>query len=457
MIMFYNRDIYRGKSKAAPMVVQDELPTNALNLDVDLKNLLDRLPQRTPENREVAFWMDTVAQSFAYITINTIMGKGFKVASENIVGQNKIRAFNQKINVNGQTIEDYITDFWLDNIIHGRSVWRISKNSKGLDGVKMDVDLQRVPPETLRIVRDQINGWRAFVQTTIPYRTFKSPEDFLKGVVDTMPTRNSMNTIVIPDDPRIVVYGSLFKKPPMDGVLPFITIKYWIVGFIRKFAEKMWAPLVTAHVGSQWNYPPSEPKMAEALTATLSILQKLKNFSSAAFPGNTELKVHDLKGNGQTYIDFMDKMDSQIMFGLYSSIAVRESSGVYKSNDLADESNVRFMEGVRDKIERMLKRFYVTNIVPDMEEDDILITWPELRSTGVENLVKLLDIAVRSGIFVDARERRKAFASVLTFLGEVDLTDADVAKLDAEAIKMLAPSEPKTGGQTSNAAKSRVS
>lgn len=449
--MFYNRDIYKGKKQNAPVVDTTTDYIDDYDLDKDLNRLLKVLPQRNIANREVSFWLDDICESFAYIVIYTIIGRGFNITCDNKKAEEVIRMFNKHINVNGDTIEDYIVNTWIDNLIHGFSLWRIAKNIKDFDENTDDsVDLQRVSPTTIQIVRDQVNGWRKFVQNVSSYTTYTTPQGFLEGNIKDMKPKTTAE-IIIPDDPRISLYTSFFLRPPMDCVVPYVTIKYWILAFIRKYAEKMWAPPTIAYLGNEIAYPNGPIEMQEGLSDLVSRLVQLKNFSSAAFPGNTRVEINELKGNGATYLEFMDKMDQHIMFGLFSSIATRESVGVYKGNATADEGTVRFMEGIRAKIENALRRFYVHNLVPDVKLDEIHFAWPELRTSSVQNMTGVLEIAVRSGVFRDAAERRRAFAQIIPFLSEKELTTEEVKRLDDELMTMVAPSQP--GVTTVDAAK----
>jgi hypothetical protein len=79
MSLFYNKEIYTGKKEAMPQVNVDVDYSDDYDLDKDLSKLLKVLPKHTVANREVAFWLDDICQSFAYIVIYTILGKGFKL------------------------------------------------------------------------------------------------------------------------------------------------------------------------------------------------------------------------------------------------------------------------------------------------------------------------------------------------------------------------------------------
>ena len=449
MILFYKRYVYKGKKANRPVINRNHDITKEEDLDIDVKKVLGLLPKPTAANNEVCFWMDNTAVSFAYMTIFTILGDGFQVkVPTNIEAEKKIVAFNKRINVNGDTIDDFIVDTWLDGLVHGFFLYRIANDVKGLDGEKkVGPDIQRIPPETIRVERDNVNGWRKFIQTAPLHQTFDTPTKFLNDTyMKNTPKDMGHNPITIPDDQRVVIYASLFRKPPMNTVLPFIVLKFWILAFMRKYAEKMWAPYTFGFVGDpKSNVYPSNPEdMDDALNTMSAALVKLKNFSVAAFPGDQRVEIKELGNKGSTYIDYLNVMNREIMFGLFSSIAARESSGVYKANQIADESTVRFMMGIRKKMENVLKRFYVMNLTPDIKEEDIVFVWPELRTSGIDNIANSIEKLATYGIFKDANERRRAAAQIFPFLAETDLTAEEISKMDKEFVEMNKPSQPQS-------------
>ena len=252
--------------------------------------------------------------------------------------------------------------------------------------------------------------------------------------------------IIIPDDPKLVMYCSLFDRPPMDTVLPFINLKYWILTFMGKYAEKMWSNIFLAFKGDPKTnyYPMSKEEMDDALNALTQTLLKIKNFSAGAFPGDTRVEMLSPEGNGDMYLNFYDKMNEEIMFGLFSSIASRKSAGVYKGNDLADEGHVRFMLSIRKNITDMFKTFYVTNLV-DMPKENIHFILPELRATSIENVIKTLEVTGTLGVFKDAREKRRVVSQIIPWISDFVLTEKENEKLDKEFMEFNKPTQPKEG------------
>ena len=430
-------------------------PQDNSNLDIDLQNVITYLPVPSAENNSVAFFMDNTVMSFAYMTIYTLIGDGFEVIiPKDKPAEDLIKKYNRNININGDTIEDYVVDVWIDNLIYGCSLWRVAEGLTGWDEKPLDgPDLQRLPPETIEIIRERSNGWRLFLQHVPAGTSYKTKNQFLRG--EPMGGYAMSNEISIMDHPKLVIYTSFFKKAPMDTVLAFVVLKFWILTFIRKFAEKMWAPYMFGFVGDPKSnyYPDTEEEMDEALEFMAKTLVKVKNFSAAAFAGDSRVQVENLNSNGGTFLEFMGAMDRQIMFGLFSSIAARDSNGVYKANEIADETTVSFMKGIRRKIESELKRFYITNMVTHLEEEDIKFVWPELRTSSVQNIATSIEKLATFGIFKDANERRRAAAQIFPFLLDESLSEEMLIKLDKEFVDLNKPSQPKDEANNSGETK----
>jgi hypothetical protein len=229
----------------------------------------------------------------------------------------------------------------------------------------------------------------------------------------------------------------------MNAVNKYIVMKNWIMWFIRKYAEKMWAPLRMAFVGDPKTpqYPTNSEDMEDQLTQTNTILKRLNNFSSASFPGHTRVEVSEPKNSGEIYLKFMSDMDNRIAYGLFASMSLRDAPGVYKGAQAADEALIHFMENIRDSLEGALKRFYIFNLTPQLTEDDIEITWSELRTTSFGDIANAFKAGVEGRVFNGGNERRKALAPCFPFLNE-PLSTADEAALDKELKEIDTPSQP---------------
>jgi len=445
--LFSKRHIYTGGKKYKPNISRSITDKASFRLDAELRRIKDLLPETSFENNEVAFDMDNMAKSFSLITIYTMIGdKVDIVCDEGFKREEKIlRDWNARINIRGDTIDDLFKEIWFDNLKFAYHLSRIDKNARTIRNEPFGTDVQAIDPKTINVKIDPIHGWRIFEQIVSGVQTYKTPMQFIKQF-PTLPRFDRYLPIVIPDDPKLVIHCSLFDKPPMDTALPFIIMKFWIFTFMGKYAEKMWSNVLLAFKGDPKTnyYPTSKPEMQEALNDITSTLLKIKNFSAGAFPGDTRVEMHSPEGNGDMYLNFYDKMDQATMFALFSSIAARDSVGVYKGNAIADEGSVRFMLGVRKDMCDAIKTFYVENLV-DMPKENIHFMLPELRATSVENVIKALEVGGTLGIFKDANEKRRVLSQIITWLADFKLTDAENSKLGKEFMDLNRPSQPADG------------
>lgn len=438
--MFY-QTIFDEKHKMNLPIVTSSNPLEYQDLDNDLLKIIQASIEDNAYNNQACFWIDSLCQSFAYIIIYTIIGdKIFVDVKDNDEAGEKIRKWNNKTNILGDTVEDIIIDAFIDNINHAQSMWRIAKKIPQFE--EQLVDVQRIPMESLEEIRDPIYGWRKWKQIQDAQTSYKTYKDFLKENV--MKLRDVPNEVIIPDHPGVIMRFSFFRRPPMASVSHFIVYKRWIYWFLRKYAEKMWAPTRMAFVGDpRTNFYPSNPfQMKAELTTVNNILVKLRNFSTATFPGHTRVETSDPGSHGDIYLKYIDKLNEEIMFGLYGSMGVRSATQTFKANNTADQSVVNVMRGIRREIEIGLSNFYVTNIVPEADKDDIVFTWPTLRTVNAVEISKAIEVLSTFGVFKDARERRKIASLIFSELAIEKITDEEAKRLDAEKILLTAPSQP---------------
>jgi hypothetical protein len=433
--------IYK-KNKNLPLVDDPTTAEEHPDLDPDLVKILNGTIEGNSYNNEVCFFLDEMVQSFAKLTISNIKGKGFRVqVPNNKEAEKRITNFNRHINNLNERIDDWMDDVWFDNLMYGFSLYRVGKMQPGPDDeLTNSLEILRIPPSTIEIKRDPINGWRKFIQSPTAYMRYNTYKDFLGSLYP-----NKFEPLVkinIPDDPRTCIFVSFFKRAPMNAVNKYVVLKNWIVWFIRKFAEKTWAPMRIAFVGDPKTpqYPANEDDMEDQLTQTNAILKRLVNFSSASFPGHTRIETSEPKNTGEIYLKYMSAMNESIMYGLYASMSLRDSPGVYKGAQSADEGLIHFMENVRDNMESALKRFYIYNITPELTEDDIVVTWSELRTSNISEIANAFKIGAENIIFKDAKERRRAMASIFPILLD-DCTPEEIKEMDELFEQIKSPSQ----------------
>lgn len=414
--------------------------------DPILRRLEKTMMKDTKYNREYSFWKSSIAVSFTEMTGSSIIGDGLKIRA----GRQKIRkiieSFNRKINVLGDTIEDYISEIWYDSVIHGFALWRIHVSNE----YENKVDIQRLDTKQITTYTHPTRGWTKFIQkTTVPTHPRKKNTWYRLSSWDTQSISRLYDysiELIIPNEPEVVLYTRMFKSPPISTVLHWLVYKRWIAWFMRKFAEKYWAPPLIAYVGDAKNYLPTKPHLIrEALDETGKALQNLRNFGATAVLGHTrieQLKL-DIGKSGGLYVDYIDLINKEVMFALFGSMGLRSPTGRETSPKALSLEFLRFVREKRRKIEVQLLNFYEKVLLPAHGETakpgEIEVVYSPLRITEVLDHMRAVEIGSKMGIFMDAKERRKAAEIVFSFLHE-QITPAQVKELDKKFMDLNAPS-----------------
>lgn len=430
--LFYNK-VYRGKRANKPQI-NDPDQTGWIT-DPDLKKIMRSGVEDNHTNNETCFFLDSVAQSYAYIVAYTVIGNGLGVnVPKKPEIETRIRAFNNHINLHDDTIDDYVIDKIIDNFIYGYDLWRVQKEA--------DVtDLQRISPKTIEIKIDPEHGWRKFIQRQTGRSSYSTYEGFLRE--DFAFKSQNAAYINIPDDPHVCIYSSFFRRAPMAAVNHLIVYKRWILMFLRKYAERMWAPARVGYVGDpKTNFMPTGPEeMQESLTLLSESMLQLRNFSNVAIPGNYRIETEDIKNNGDVYLKYIDMLNEEIMFGLFGSMGIRRTTQTFKANNLVDEAAVHVMKGIRKEIEFALRRLYIANIAPELDPEDIEFNWSPLRNSSIKEYTEAIESLAKIGSFKSMQEIRKAASIVFPFLTKEELTPEEEKKMFDFLVLMNAPSQ----------------
>lgn len=436
-----------------------EADLSRLVTDKDLKKLERVMIKDTYVHRHECFWNDSVSTSFANIMISFIVGEGINVSiKDDEEAENIIRKWNDEINVKHQTIEDLIGDVWLDNLIDHQSLWRIYMNPKD---EKHKVDLQRVSMRSVKVDVHPTMGWRRFIQTHAVPKKLRTRNSFYAstslGLLDQTPVQT-----VIPDEPSCAFYVSFFKKAPVSTVLSFMVLKRWIIFFIRKFAEKYWAPFLLGYVGSpETGYmPQTREDKKDSLNFTVDALRKVRNFGVGAFMGTTKVEVLDTKSaqNSDIYVNYIEMANKQIIQGLYGFIGIRETGQREYGRDIVMQGLLRFVRGIREKIGIKLRGLYANVVLPaygkeKKETTDINIIFPGINTENIRDVAYAIETAAKLGTFKDITEIRKILNPLWRHIDE-NLDQSQIKEAKQVFMELNAPSR-KEGDSPQNRAKGK--
>jgi len=417
-------------STAKPIIVAfDE---TYYDLDSVLKQLKHVMIKDTPNNREFGFWKDSISQSMTEITSAVLIGSGPKIHCENKKALRLIEDFNANINIQGRNIEDYMRSVWFDEIIHANSYWRVALDPSKKK-YKFGVDIQRIDPKTITKKRDPKEGWTALIQTVPNYKSYRSELQFYKHVKKDdywdLTEYGRDKDIVIPDRLTAVLRTSFFIKPPISAALHFIAHKRWTIHFMRKFAQKHWAPFIIALVGDpKTNFYPDTPEaMEEEMLLVSKYLPKITNWGGIALPGNTDIKVLDTSSSKSSsiYKDAIELLDKQIMYAIFASMAMRDASGSEQSTQRGIlQGYYTFLEGIRRKYARTLIKFYVECLLPmngitGVIERDIKMEFSVLIKSGYLEVAQAVERLNIAGAFYDDNEVRQAASTIFKWMKQL--------------------------------------
>ena len=442
-----NRPNMDGYFKKTQLPWIGELNADYQVSDADLVKLENAMIKDTWAHRHTSFWKDNSAQSFAYLTVAVMLGEGINVKVEGKDEASKIiMSWNDEINVRHDTIDDYISTSWLDNLIDGKSLWRVFVDEK--DELHK-VDIQRVSMETVNVQVHPTRGWRRFIQRAHVPMKHMTQNEFYRHAVPF--TTNQMEYVytIIPDELNCCVFQSFFKSPPVASVLHLMVYKRWITWFMRKFAEKYWAPFIIGYVGDPKSgmMPASDKEREDSLRLTLAALKRIRDFGVGSFLGHTKIETLDTKTSKSAgvYVEYLEYLNKEIVMGLLGSMSLRESSGREKAtSDIVQQGYLRFIRGKRKEYGTSLRKFYAGVLLPangfeGINPRDIKITWPPLRLETIKDTLQAVEIAAKIGAFRDMREMRTTLTPIWKHVDE-DITDEEEKKMKDLFLEINSPS-----------------
>lgn len=413
------------------------------SLDAEFKKIEKMSAEDNPRNREFAYWNESIAQSLGRISVMQIIGDGLKIrCDKNKKAEEIIDNWNRSINVRREPIEKFIHDSWIDNLIHAKSYYRILRNPD----LEYKIDIQRLDPKTIEIQEDPKYGYRAFIQKVGDYKAHRSEYAFYRNVVTDLekgvvrdpmgrvmyssadPVAQKTKNVVIQDKPYTIIFTSFFKKAPVATVMKYIAYKQVIALLMRKYAQKHLAPFILAFIGDKDHYPENPKEMQEAIDYASQQLQKIVSFGGGAFPGNVDVKPLETNTarSSEIFVLYMDAMNKEIMWGLHSSMSLRQAAGrELATSQTIKEGEYQFMKGIRRLYELKLTNFYANCLLPangikDLRPIDIDIEYSPLRVHQPQELAQAITMLRQAGVFKDKNELRKATAPLFGFLKDLD-------------------------------------
>jgi len=411
--------------------------------DPDILKMDRSLIQDILPHRHKLFWGDNTATTFAKMTTAIIVGENIIITCDDLKAKDIIDSWNDDINASHQTIENFMTDAFFDNLIDAQSLWRVYQDNTQDEPI---VDLARVSMAHIQKEKHPTLGYMRFIQrTAIPIYTNSKQEFYRRDPHEHLLAQ--YRTVIIPNELNCCVYVKLFKKPPVSPILPLLNMKRWAYWFLRKFMEKHWAPFILAYVGDPANgYMPNDPQeLKESLQWAAQQIRQIRDFSGAAFPATMKIEAMDVKTKkgADVFLDTLQHLSKEIAIGMYSTITLVEDSGKAKP-EVAQEGYLRTIRSFREIYSILLRKFYATVLLPAhninaVKPRDIKISFPPLKTDKIKDIVESVEIAARIGAFKDWVEIRKILNPIWKHIDE-NITDAEGKAMKDLFIELNAPS-----------------
>lgn len=460
---------YLFKKTQLPWV--GEIDVTPYVTDADMRKLESAMIKDTYAHRHRSFSLDNAAQSFKELTVAVMVGEGINCSvDDDEEAGNIINDWNDEINVKHQTIEDLINDSWADNLINAKSLWRVYVDQLDEDPDHL-VDLQRVSMGNIIIDSHPTRGWTRFIQRANIPRRHMTKSVYYRADPLILRDKEYVETI-IPNEPQCCIYVNFFDTPPVSTVLHLLVYKRWITWFMRKFAEKYWAPFIIGYVGDPKNgYMPTNKKdKDEALAYTLQSLKKIRDFGVGAFLATNEVKTLDTQTakNSNIYTEYLEYINKEIVLGLHGSMALRQDATSGKATtDVVQQGYLRFIRGIRHKYTILFRKFYALVLLPAYGKEgkkptDIKITWPPMRMENIRDTLQAVDIAAKMGAFKDAKEIRRILTPIWPHITD-KISDKEASEMKKLFLELNSPSraegdapQQRAGASTGKPAKKPV-
>lgn len=433
--------------KASRSPILKEYKENYGNIDAELRRLRYVMIRDTPDNREYCFWNDSLSQTLGYMTPALITGDGIRVnAYGNTRAKTLIQDWFECINVEYQSIDDYTTHTWIDQMIHAGDYWRVAVGNDYYS----NVDIQRLDPKTITKLKDPKKGWAKWVQRVPNFKSYNTKASFYKnaGINDELILTHTPRTreIHIPNEPNVILTNRFFFRPPITAATHFIVYKRFILYFMRKYSQRLWDPKLFFMVGNPMTpyYPQDDEDMQQRMYDVSTLIPDMTQFSSAVLQG--DIQINEIGKNSARssaiFVDYIDMLDKQIMLSQFSSMGLREASGnELATNRSLKESYLQFIIGIRRKYKSSLENFCANCLC---KANGIAITprqldleFPPLKFEDTKAYMEAIDLGVKTGVFKDRNEVRKSAQVLWGWLEE--LPQAQNTKYDFPVENMIKP------------------
>jgi len=448
----YNID--RKYRNTAPRIIIDDVYKNIrIQLDREIKILKLQVPVDNRNNREWCYWAESTCQTFVNLISSSVVGSGLRVkCNKNKKAEEIIHQYNKRINGFGMSMEDLLHYAFIDNAIHGFSVWRIMKIPE-----EPYVDLGRLDVNKVMPIPGEQKSWLKFILKDYYNESApKTKREFLStsyspSYEEETKEPHQTGTLIewhIPVESTL--HLNLVSRPPMSSALQYVIFKRWILWFMRKCAEKAWMPPIIGTLGNkdkQFELSPDDEdtqmrRFAKQLARLSSFGVMVKVFGEDVDTLQDKTSVQAR----QTFVEQIRLLDEQIIFAMGGTLGF---TGVEKSEigESRQKENmlIRAIQSHRTRIGNQLENFYINVLLPEhginLKPGDLEMDWSHLKEDRNLEIVEMAVSAYTEGL-LGYEEARKILKTIWNF---IDPEDKSALKDFDKYITTQAKSKPAFG------------
>ena len=298
-------------------------------------------PDDVPQNRHEIFCFDPQAIQSCMTVASVIMGGSLDIDIPDIIveidgGPRKKEAvelvsdFFECMNQRYENINTFFQSTYLDNVIHGYSLWRYLYTRDS----QCNFDVARLDPRTISFVEETSNGYTTIIQRAS--KNVMKKEDFFK----TLPwygTYREGTMVWMRYDPKYFNLLRLFpyQPPPSVPLMPIILHKTALITFIHVSAYTNLKPPRVMKIGDikSGYFPQSKPEWEWDLEQAQKIFSE-NTSGDFIIPGYWDLGVEpSARPKMDDLVKELNYYDELIGIGVGLPLGLLRQTGVRLSTD----------------------------------------------------------------------------------------------------------------------------
>jgi len=348
-----------------------------------------------------------------------------------------VNDFFENINHKNETINTFILSSYLDNVVHGFSVWRYLYDSDSEFGF----DVSRLDPRTLRIVEETSHGYMWIVQRASQH--VRTKKDFF-GHLPWWGAYREGTIIWMKYDRNYINFMRLFphQPPPSVPLMPVILHKQALIYYIHLSANTSLNPMKVMKIGdTQSNImPQSKPQWEHDFEEAERILRENAS-GDYIIPGYWDLDSgKSQRAKMDDLVKELNYYDELIGIGVGLPLGLLRQTGVRLSTDSVLQTVwLQRIQSLRRTYRSSLKSMLELGLLPanGFSGYKVKLNFPPLSAGGALDKAKTALTLAQAGMWSSGAEARKWLKTAIEQMSDHD----QKVPYDDGQIAGLAPKE----------------